>query len=122
MRILTIGNLALALALKRMGHASFVYGTDSKVGVETNEQRSIKRIKQFLDSLIDETKPELVIIANSGYGKTATKLAQWTGIRTVCGNETTDIMSNDTYRSKFMKLIYQQDMNIGNTLVDILAS
>jgi len=118
MRILTIGNLALALALKRMGHASFVYGTDSKMGVETNEQRSIKRIKQFLDSLIDETKPELVIIADNGYGKTATKLAQWTGIRTVCGNETTDIMDNDTYRSKYMKLIYGQNAGEGDILIE----
>lgn len=117
MRILTIGNLAIALALKRIGHTSFAYGTDSKVGVEANEQRSIKRIKQFLDSLIDETNPELIIVADEEYGKVATKLMR-AGIQTVCGSETTDIMSNNTYKSKFMKLIYRQEARVGNTLLE----
>ena len=117
MRILTIGNLAIALALKRIGHASFAYGTDSKVGVESSEQRGIKRINQFLDSLIRETNPELVIIADEEYGKVVTKLTR-AGIRTVCGSETTDIMSNNTYKSKFMKLIYRQEVGVGNTLLE----
>ena len=117
MRILTIGNLAIALALKRMGHASFAYGTDSSVGVESKEQRNIKNIKQFQDSLIEETKPELIIVADVGYGKMATKFTR-AGIRTVCASETSDIMSNNIYKNKFMKLIYRQDVGKGNTLLE----